>query len=723
LQGWRAKFGWQRTPRVRCSILASTSRDKYCTTVAVTKIIYNLRKSEAMMFSPTKFIPVAVLVAWALVSVAQSTPPPSWLYSTYLGGSGASTITAVTRDTDGNVYVTGTTTSPDFPTTAGVYEPTYPGPTSDNVVFVSKFSAAGSLVWSTFVGPGSFQFGVASGIQVDSDENVYVAGIFQGSGFPTTRGLPTGGSVFVVKLNAAGSQLIYGATMGPNSTDSSPQLVLDSSAAAFVSGSGPAGDCCDSTRSGVIGSLGGVDDFWVAEINAAGTALPWSVQMGGNDEDEAYGMAIDSANKLYIAGYSASINFPHTSGALDQAGTGRTFVAKLDPSKLPNGSLVYSALAGNPGHSSNDFLAAESLAVDQAGDAYVGAWTYNTGLFASQWAFQPNAPTVPNAYVFELNPSGSAIVNGTYIGGSNNDYVGKVSVDTDGNIYVAGSTESWDFLTTAYGNPTPLDSVSQAYYVKLNPQFAAVSSVAFGATGKAENYDGFATAPDGTGGLWVAGYAGSQFATTPNAYQPTYQGNGDGYLLHTNFAGLCTGDGVAICTISPDSTLPERIHFTSQASDVEDASDLALSIDGMVAYRLHAAQFDTWLPVAPGNHVATALVQDAGGEQYQDQQQFRVAASSACPLNPLTPSLTFCSPLNAAVVKGPLTIQIQANDAVPPPQVQLYVDGTLLTTLSVQNGSYTYTLQLPPGVHRVSAQGTDSGGEYVATTAIARVIQ
>jgi hypothetical protein len=588
---------------------------------------------------------------------------------------------------------------------------------------VSKFSAAGSLVWSTFLGPGSFQFGIASSIQVDSDENVYVAGIFQGSGFPTTAGLPNSGVVFVVKLNATGSQLIYGATMGPNSTDSSPELVLDCSADAFVSGSGPPFDCCNSIRSGIIGSLGGTDDFWVAEINAAGTALPWSVQMGGYGENEAYGLAIDSANNLYIAGYIGFSNFPHTAGALDQPGTGRTFVAKLDPSKLPNSSLVYSAIAGNPGNNSNDLLSAESIAVDQAGNAYVGAWTYNTGLFVSQWAFQPNAPTVPNAYVFELNPSGSAILNGTYLGGSNLDYVGQVSVDADGNTYVTGSTDSWDFLTTAYGNPTPLDSVNQAYYVKLNPQFAAVSSVAFGATGKAENYDGFAAAPDGAGGLWVAGDAGSQFPTTANAYQPTYQGSYDGYLLHTNFAGLCTGDGVAICTISPDTTLPERIHFTSQATDVEDASNISLSIDGMEAYRLHAAQFDTWLPVAPGNHIATAAVQDANGEQFQEQQQFSVSASSVCPLNPLNPSLTFCSPLNAAVIKGPLTIQIQANDSVPPPKVQLYVDGTLQTTLYVQNGGYTYTLQLPPGVHRVSVQGTDSGGRHVATSAILRVIQ
>jgi hypothetical protein len=332
---------------------------------------------------------------------------------------------------------------------------------------------------------------------------------------------------------------------------------------------------------------------------------------------------------------------------------------------------------------------------------------------------------VPNAYVFELNRPGSLMLNGTYLGGGNLDFVGQVSVDGDGNTYVAGSTASWDFPTTAYGNPTPLDSVNQAFYVKLNPQFAAVSSVVFGATGEPENYDGFAAAPDGSGGLWVAGDAGSQFATTPDAYQPAYQGNDDGYLLHTDFAGLCPSaeERVQICTISADNTLSERIHFTSQDGNVEAATNIALSIDGLSAYSLNAAQFDTWLPVAPGNHLATVVVKDANGSQTEDQQQFSVVPSTACPLNPVNPSLTLCSPLNAAVIKGPLTIRVQANDAVPPTVLQLYVDGNLQTILKNQNGSYTYTLRLTPGIHTVAVQGTDSGSRFLATSAVARVIQ
>src|ERR1039457_963104 len=108
----------------------------------------------------SRFLAATTLFAASVTSFAQTTPPPSWVYSSYFGGSGQDGISAQTRDSAGDIYVAGTTTSSDFPTTPGVYESAYPGPTGYNVVYVSKFSPEGALVWSTFVGPGTFQFAV-----------------------------------------------------------------------------------------------------------------------------------------------------------------------------------------------------------------------------------------------------------------------------------------------------------------------------------------------------------------------------------------------------------------------------------------------------------------------------------------------------------------------------------------------------------------------------------
>src|SRR5258708_34614566 len=140
------------------------------------------------------------------ISNAQTSLPPSWLYSTYFGGTGSDVVSATAVDSAGNIYVAGTSSSADFPTTPGVYEPTYPGPSGYEAVFVSKFSPDGALGWTTFLGPGSYQFVIASGLAVDAAQNVYVSGVFQDPGFPTTTGLPDSGSVFAAKLNSTGSQ-------------------------------------------------------------------------------------------------------------------------------------------------------------------------------------------------------------------------------------------------------------------------------------------------------------------------------------------------------------------------------------------------------------------------------------------------------------------------------------------------------------------------------------
>jgi len=639
---------------------------------------------------------------------------PSWIYSSYFGGSGADTAGAETKDAAGNIYIAGVTSSTNFPTTHGVYEPTFPGPSGSNAMYVSKFSSGGSLLWSTYLGPGCFQFSVPDGIAVDSNENVYVSGVYECSGYPTTVNLGSTGSVFLTKLNSSGSKLVYSTTLGGNSVLGTSEVVLDSSDNAYIIG---AGDYCCNSGTGIIGPLGGISDFWVAEVNSTGTAIPWSVEIGGTDDDVVYGITIDSANKLYVTGYTASTNFPTTSGALVQPGTARAFITKLDPTKSPTSSMVYSALAGNPGNTSNQFIEGGSIAVDAFGDAYIAAWTYNSGLITSPNAFQRVASPAPNAYVFELNPSGSAITNGTYIGGGANDFLKGIAVDSSGNTYVSGSTNSWNFPTTAYGNLGQYNN-QLGFYVKLNPQFAAISSVEIGPNGTGA----FGATTDSSGGLWISGNTVAGFPTTPNAYQPNYGGGtDDGYLVHTNFEGLCAPTTVEICTLAQDPNNSEHIHFTSQSANMEGANQIRLYLDGQEAYAVNAAQFDTWLSVAPGNHTAKVTAYSVNQPPQTTQQSFNVTASSACPLNPIAPSLTICSPLNAAIVKGTLNIVIQANDSTPPTFIYLYIDSKLVARLSNQYGTYRYTATLAAGSHTVAVRGTDSNNDLLQSSAVFKV--
>jgi hypothetical protein len=652
----------------------------------------------------------------SILSSDQSTLPSSWTYSSFLGGVRSDSITALTRDGDGNVYVAGTSNSPTFPTTPGTLEPTYPGPYGYSAVFVSKFSSSGSLIWSTFVGGGCYIYIVPTSIQVDSSQNVYIAGANDCNTFPTTPGLPNWGNLFLGKLNSSGSQLLFGTKLGGWSGDlGTPSVAVDSNGDAFVTGSG--GTCCNAAANGNIGTEGGISDFWIAEVNSAGTYLKWSVTIGGSGLETSSSIAIES-NMLYVTGYSDSLDFPVTAGALNQPG-GSTFVVKLDPSRAPSSSMIYGALVGSPtGTSSNTFIEPFSIALDAAGDTYVSTWTYNTGMYTSPAAFQPASGTPPDGYVFELNPSASAIINGTYLGGGSADYAAALSTDSSGNTYVSGFTDSWDFPFTAYGNPGQAYNNDLAFYVKLNPQFAAVSSVVFGPNGT----DSRNSIADLAGGAWFSGYTQAGFLTTLNAYQPQAAGSYDGYLLHTNFAGLCETSTVAVCAIVPDSYSTQRLEFTAQAADVEGAKSIVLYLDGLVAFSSRAAQFDVWLPVALGNHTATVVSQSADGSTQRAQQAFWVASSSTCPLSPVVPSLTFCGPLNAAVVSGSVNVVMQANDgSVPPATVNLYADGKLAATLQNQNGSYTGTLTLPSGPHTLSAYGKDSSNDVLRTSVVLQV--
>ncbi len=659
---------------------------------------------------------LALVAVCSSLAAAQSSLPPSWTYSSYFGGSAADGISAQTADSNGNIYVTGATSSSDFPTTPGVYEPAFPGSSRDNVIFVSKFSPEGKLIWSTYLGPGCYTYIVPSGIAVDAGQNVYIGGIFECAGFPATPPLPNNGSVFLAKLNSTGSQLVYSAVLGGNSVLGDPSVAVDSHGNAFLTG---AGDYCCNTNTGNIGPGGGISDFWVAEINHTGNGLPWSVMIGGSDMDLPYGMVIDSNDKLYLTGQTFSADFPTSPGSLILGKNGWAFAMKLDPAKKPSSSIVYSALVGDSGNDSNPYIQGNAIAVDRSGNAYVATYTYNTRMFTGPHAFQRSASTGPDAYVFELNAAGSALLNGTYVAGAAFDDATAISVDNSGNTYVSGFTQSWDFPTTAYGPVLDPFNYTTAFYVKLNPQFAAVSSVQYASAQGTESWTGNA---DLAGGLWISGFAGAQFPTTPNAYQQNYAGNYDAYLVHTNFLGLCAPTTVSICTLAEDANNSERIHFAAQSADVEGATLISLALDGQIAYEIPAAQFDTWLPVAPGNHTATVTARGVNSNVETTQQSFNVPASHSCPLNPISPSLTICNPLNAAVIDGPVNIHIVANESVPPKTVSLSVDSKFVAVLFNQNGNYRYSMTLPAGPHTMTVRGTDSNHGKLRTSAVFKVV-
>jgi hypothetical protein len=363
------------------------------------------------------------------------------VYSTYFGGSGDDWGAGIAVDAFGQAYVAGRTKSSNFPTTAGAYQTTYGGGGGD--AFVAKFNASGSaLIYSTYLGGSGYD--VATSIALDPTGNAYVAGYNYLAGFPTTLGAYQTASkgpydAFISKLNASGSALVYATYLGGTGDDYALGIAVDSLANAYVTGHTNSSDFPMQNASQP--SFGGYYDVFVAKLNPGGSALVYSTYLGGIGLDIGRGIAVDSAGNAYVAGQTGSNNFPTTPGAYQTTygGGDDGFVAKINAS----GSLVYSTYLGGSGGD-----AANAIAVDQSGNAYVTGNNINGG-FPVKDALQTNPnPASFEAFVTKLAPDGSTLVYSTYLGGTGNDLGLGIAVDFLGSAYVAGVTQSPDFLTT-----------------------------------------------------------------------------------------------------------------------------------------------------------------------------------------------------------------------------------------------------------------------------------
>ncbi len=260
-------------------------------------------------------------------------------YSTYLGGSSYEYGEGIAVDGSGNAYVTGGTSSFDFPATFGAYDTIHSG---DNDVFITKLNSTGSaLSYSTFLGGGNAERGY--GIAVDGSGNAYVNGNTWSADFPTTPGGydPShngGNDVFITKLNSTGSVLSYSTFLGGSNFDYGEGMSIDASGDTYVIGYTSSSDF-PTTPGAYDTSYNSGWDVFLTKLNSAGSALSYSSFLGGSDNDYCCGVAIDRSGNAYLTGYTSSSDFPTTPGAYDTSYNGEymdAFITKiLIPIQLP----------------------------------------------------------------------------------------------------------------------------------------------------------------------------------------------------------------------------------------------------------------------------------------------------------------------------------------------------------------------------------------------------
>jgi hypothetical protein len=383
---------------------------------------------------------------------------PILLFSTYLGGFDNDYSTALAVDSMGNVYITGSTSSANFPT-QNPLQPAFGNGPSD--AFVTEINAAGTaLVYSTYLGGDGADWG--NGIALDSAGNAYVTGITFSTNFPTQNPLQPafGGGpddAFVVKLNATGTALVYSTYLGGNSADWSTDIAVDGAGNAYITGGTSSTNF--PTSNPLRSTNAGTANAFVAKLNATGTALVYSTYLGGSNYDYGAGIATDSAGDAYVTGITHSTNFP-TQNPLQSTNEGGAdaFVSKLNAT---GSALLYSTYLGGSGVDGGS-----GIAVDSAGNAYITGSTSSTNFPTSNSLQSANAGGT-DAFAAGLNGTGSILLYSSYLGGSSNDGGSGIAIDNMGNIYVTGATASPDFPISKpiqmYGG------MEDGFLVKLNP--------------------------------------------------------------------------------------------------------------------------------------------------------------------------------------------------------------------------------------------------------------
>jgi beta-propeller repeat-containing protein len=471
---------------------------------------------------------------------------PALAYSTYLGGSFDDIGNGIAVDSSGNAYVTGYTYSTNFPGASssmiqGSHDPGY-----NSDAFVAEINAAGTaLLYSTYLGGNGRDIG--NGIAVDSSRNAYVTGYTSSTNFPGASSSSIqpnyGGGFsdgFVAKINAAGTALLYSTYLGGSFDDFANGIAVDSSRNAYVTGYTSSTNFPGASSSSIQPNYGGgFSNGFVAKINAAGTALLYSTYLGGSSRDQGNGIAVDSSGNAYVTGQTYSTNFPGASSSMIQPSGGGNFnsdafVAEINAAGT---TLVYSTYLGG-----SDYDVGNGIAVDSGGNAYVTGVTLSSDFPTTRGTFQATAPTKSDAFcgtafvsrdafVTKLNTGGSALAYSTYLGGDRCDEGYGIAVDSAGNAYVTGFTNSHSFPTTMNAIQSMNRGVfGNAFVTTLNPRGTAplVFSTYLGGT---ISDQGSGIAVDSLGSAYVTGYASStDFPTTMGVYQTSSGGRTDAFV-------------------------------------------------------------------------------------------------------------------------------------------------------------------------------------------------
>jgi|GEM_PF-1260321 len=567
--------------------------------------------------------------------------------STLLGGGGEDVVADVALDQQGNIYLTGATSSPGLATEQAFKSSKDGGGFGQSDGFIAKLDPSGTrLLFLTYFGGSRDE--TPYGVAVDAEGSILVTGTTTSEDFPTAapyqsqlaKQLSFGGlDAFVLKLNSSGSGLVYSTYLGGRALELGGKIDVDAQGNAYVVGGTTSTDFpVMNAFQPLRGSADGPEpDAFAAKLGPTGTPA-YVTYLGGSESEWGFAVAADPSGAAWFVGMTQSEDFPVSNAAqAEHGGALDVFAAKLS---ADGQALQTSGFFGG-----SDVDKPNDAAVDSEGNLYVTGPTRSEDLplvGAAQTDFG-GGEIARDAFVVKISSSGSQLIYSTYVGGSGSDTGYGIAVGADGSAYIGGETTSTDL---------PLVAASQAFnagggdgfLVKLSPSGGQVSYSTYLGGSLDDVIMGLAL--DGAGRVVTAGTSYSpDFSATPGSLQPDLQGGPEGFV-----ARLAPGDPPpSVLSLSGASFL--RIHglapdsfataFGSNlTSSLVIGSNLPTTLDGVTMtivdqngashqarlYIVSPTQINYLIPgsVAPG--IATITVSKDG--QVRATETVRIARTA-----------------------------------------------------------------------------------------------
>ncbi len=538
------------------------------------------------------------------VFVAKFSNSGALIWSTYLGGKQSEAGNGIAVDSGGNVYVSGFTTSMDFPV-ANAFQPDYGGGGED--AFVLKISPNGDrLLYSTYLGGGSDDYG--NGIAVDSQGSAYLTGWTRSTNpgpgtFPIVNAAQTtagggGADAFVAKFSPAGNALVYSTYIGGNGQDLGTGIAVDSTGAAYVTGttSSASFPTVNAFRPSNSGNPFATYDAFVTKVSPAGNTFVYSTFLGGANNDQGNRIAVDASGSAYVTGYTMSPDFPTLNAAQPvYGGNTDVFVTKF---AADGHTLIYSTYIGGSGEDQGF----GNIALDASGSAYVTGWTSSAQDFPIRNPAQRTyGGGTFDAFVTRIAPAGNAFLYSTFLGGKDEDKGYGIAVDLQrNNVYVVGQTASSD-MPAAHGTYTPGAGQFDVFVSRLsadtNVAFGVVTpdsltfnvglgsttpvsqTIAFSSSASALNFAAFGEPITGAGWISVSPASGVSPATITVTVDPSRLNAGTSTGRVTlNIPGASNAPVVIPVTVN--ATAVPQITALSPDTVTAGSPDTALTIRG-----------------------------------------------------------------------------------------------------------------------------------------------